>query len=536
VAYVEGDIGDSKAYANMVVVQQIIGAAAPYMVLALGDLTYGNAHGQAAVDQHFNDVMVWSQNTAYMPAWGNHEWDSSGDDLRNYKGRFDLVNRQTSPGSPSVSCCGEDWFWFDYGNVRFITYPEPWSGAWADWNTKAGAIMDQAQADANIDFIVTYGHRPAYSSGHHPGDSTLKNIIDGLGARHSKYVLNLNGHSHDYERSFPQSGVTHITAGTGGASLEEDGSCLWLTCTQPSWSAFRAMHLGPVRLTFGPTWIEVAYICGPPGGGTNDITCTQGSVVDSVTILAAGGGGDTTPPTAPAGLTASAISSSRIDLSWSASTDNVGVTGYQVFRGSTLVTTVSGTTYSDTGLSAGTSYTYTVRARDAAGNVSPASSPATATTLAPATLSFQANADATIRQNNPTRNLGGLSKLETDANPAEEILIRFTVSGLGSTPMSKAVLRLATVRSASSGGSVFRSPSTWTESTVTWNNAPAADPSPLATIGAVTAGTNADVDVSSLITGDGTYSVRVRTTSAMAAAYRSREGGTAPMLLVTTNP
>ena len=282
--YVEGDIGDVATYSNVGPVQSLIGTAAPAFVLAVGDLTYGNAHGQASVDNHFNDVMVWSQNAAYQPAWGNHEWDKTTDDLRNYKGRFDFPNAQTSPGSPSVSCCGEDWYWFDYGNVRFIAYPEPWSGAWSDWRTKAGTIMDAAQSDPAIKFIVTFGHRPAYSSGHHPGDATLKGYLDALGASHSKYKLNLNGHSHNYERSSPQSGVVHITAGTGGSSLEEDGSCLWLACTQPAWSVFRAMHLGPLRLRFTSSGIQGTFICGPPGGGTNDVTCTLGSVLDSFTI------------------------------------------------------------------------------------------------------------------------------------------------------------------------------------------------------------------------------------------------------------
>lgn len=300
--YAEGDIGDATSYPNMPVVQSMIAAGSPAFVLAVGDLTYGNAHGQTHVDHHFNDVMVWSQDAAYMPAWGNHEWSTpTADDLRNYKGRFDIPNPQTSPGSPSVSCCGEDWSWFDYANVRFIAYPEPWSGAWSDWNTKATALMNSAQSDPAIKFIVTFGHRPAYSSGHHPGEAALKGFLDGLGATHSKYVLNLNGHSHDYERSYPQSGVVHLTVGLGGAGLEQDGTCLWLTCTQPSWSAFRAMHQGAVRLRFTSSGIDGTFICGPAGGGTNDVTCVQGSTLDTFTI-GSPGPGDVTSPAPPSNL------------------------------------------------------------------------------------------------------------------------------------------------------------------------------------------------------------------------------------------
>jgi len=286
----EGDIGSVADYWRVGVVQQQVADQHPALTLMIGDLTYGNDHGQVEVDNHYNDVMVWSQDAAYMPAWGNHEWDSSGDDLRNYKGRFDLPNAMTSPGSPAISCCGKDWYWFDYGNVRFIAYPEPWSGAWADWFPRASAIMDSAQANPNIDFIVTFGHRPAYSSGHHAGSSELEGYLDQLGLAHSKYQLNLNGHSHNYERTWSQSGVVHITAGGGGSSMEEDpsGSCLYAGgCPPPPFSAFRAFHHGAVKLSFSASAIKVQAICGPPGdSGTNlnDVVCTQGSVFDSVTI------------------------------------------------------------------------------------------------------------------------------------------------------------------------------------------------------------------------------------------------------------
>jgi hypothetical protein len=91
---------------------------------------------------------------------------------------------------------------------------------------------------------------------------------------------------------------------------------------------------------------------------------------------------DTTPPTVPGGLTATAISSSQINLGWAASTDNVGVTGYNVLRGGAKIGTSVTTSYQDSGLPASTSFTYTVSAFDAAGNTSAQSAGATATTQA----------------------------------------------------------------------------------------------------------------------------------------------------------
>jgi chitodextrinase len=93
---------------------------------------------------------------------------------------------------------------------------------------------------------------------------------------------------------------------------------------------------------------------------------------------------DTAAPTVPAGLTANPVSSSRINLSWSASMDNVAVTGYRVYRnGAFLIAVGNVTSYQASGLSASTTYTFNVDAIDAAGNASGASSQAIATTLAP---------------------------------------------------------------------------------------------------------------------------------------------------------
>lgn len=102
----------------------------------------------------------------------------------------------------------------------------------------------------------------------------------------------------------------------------------------------------------------------------------------SVTVKNSGTS-DTTPPSVPTGLAASAASSSQINLNWNASTDNVGVAGYNVYRNGTKVGSASGTFFQDAGLTASTTYSYTVAAFDAAGNTSAQSAGASATTAAP---------------------------------------------------------------------------------------------------------------------------------------------------------
>jgi chitinase len=117
----------------------------------------------------------------------------------------------------------------------------------------------------------------------------------------------------------------------------------------------------------------VAGTAAPTGCELNGAACTGG-----------GGGGspDTQAPSTPSGLTVTGQTSSSVSLSWGASTDNVGVSGYDVYQGSSSATTVTGTSATVSGLSASTAYSFKVRARDAAGNLSAFTSTVSATTSA----------------------------------------------------------------------------------------------------------------------------------------------------------
>ncbi|MGZ8697203.1 MAG: LamG-like jellyroll fold domain-containing protein, partial [Gaiellaceae bacterium] len=92
---------------------------------------------------------------------------------------------------------------------------------------------------------------------------------------------------------------------------------------------------------------------------------------------------DNEKPTVPANVNAAAVSSSQIDVSWSASSDNAAVTGYRVRRNGTLISTTTATSFSNTGLAPQTTHSYTVSAFDAAGNSSAESAAASATTQSP---------------------------------------------------------------------------------------------------------------------------------------------------------
>ncbi|KKR45511.1 MAG: Alpha amylase catalytic region [Parcubacteria group bacterium GW2011_GWA2_40_14] len=120
------------------------------------------------------------------------------------------------------------------------------------------------------------------------------------------------------------------------------------------------------------------------GGSTSGGTITTGTIT---TTTATSATSDTTLPSVPAGLVVSIVSGSQINLTWTASTDNVAVTGYKIYRGGTQISTTAALatsttiSYSDTSLQASTVYSYTVAAYDAVGNNSAQSTSVSATTL-----------------------------------------------------------------------------------------------------------------------------------------------------------
>jgi hypothetical protein len=104
---------------------------------------------------------------------------------------------------------------------------------------------------------------------------------------------------------------------------------------------------------------------------------------------------------------------------------------------------------------------------------------------------------------------------------------------VGSRRVTGAKLQLYCVDPATVGGDFHRvADSTWTEGTITWNTAPLGDAATIASLGVVATGSWYEVDLSSLITGDGTYSLEVTSPSTNGADYSSKEGSNAPQLVL----
>src|SRR5215213_10151450 len=192
-------------------------------------------------------------------------------------------------------------------------------------------------------------------------------------------------------------GYTRIaTKGITSSTWDTTAQALSLVLTNPAGSAVQLN----VTTNSGPSGVKVDGVTVPPASSLTEFNNATGSswYYDTTTkrlslnVLQAGessrvriafgaSGADTQPPTAPANLTAKLNGDGQVQLSWSAATDNVGVVGYDVYRGSALIAPVgTATSYTDTTAGVSQSYTYTVRARDADENLSSPSNSVSITT------------------------------------------------------------------------------------------------------------------------------------------------------------
>lgn len=148
--------------------------------------------------------------------------------------------------------------------------------------------------------------------------------------------------------------------------------------------------------------------------------------------------------------------------------------------------------------------------------------------------SFVPVADAFVKASSPDSNFGGLPALRARSAPTVRTYLRFTVAGLGGQQVVRARLQLYAKSSSSKGLSAKSvSSNTWGESTITYNNSPAPG-SALATTPSVSAGTWITLNVSTYVTGEGTYSFALTTPDSATIGVASRESGArAPRLILT---
>ena len=152
---------------------------------------------------------------------------------------------------------------------------------------------------------------------------------------------------------------------------------------------------------------------------------------------------------------------------------------------------------------------------------------------APTEFTVALDADTYVNASVPTNNYATAPIMKLKFEPPAEYrsLIRFTVNGLSGSPTSVR-LRLYVEDASARGGDWYLVSNDWTESTVIWGNKPAISGSPVASVGAVTVGTWVEVNLTTAITGNGTYSFEATTTSTNTAAFATSQGTNPPQVVV----
>ncbi|MCC6792667.1 MAG: DNRLRE domain-containing protein, partial [Thermomicrobiales bacterium] len=257
-------------------------------------------------------------------------------------------------------------------------------------------------------------------------------------------------------------------------------------------------------------------------------------------IVTEAGGSDTTAPGVPAGLTTTPLSSDAISLRWDAAADNVGVTGYDIFRDGKHLSSVAGTSFTDSSVGPSQRYGYQVRARDAAGNRSALSAVVNATTPPPTTtIVLTPSADARVSESSPNSNYRSSSELRAEggSDPDIESYLRFTLPPLSSDPY-RVTLRLFVPAKSGAGTNdapaVYLIASNWAESAVKWNNRPLRSGGKIADAGAVGTGVWVEYDLTNVLLVCCTVNIGLYSTSTDVVLFSSREGANPPQLVITT--
>jgi chitodextrinase len=488
----------------------ILGGSAA-KALALGDLQYDSAT-LSNLNGSYNNT--WGRiKSITSPVLGNHETSGSG--------YFDYFYGSGVNSGP-FGARGKGWYSFNVGSWHLIGLNSNCSRVACTAGSEQEQWLRADMAANPTTCTLAFWHHPRWSSGHDGNGTFMQPMWQAL--YDGNVDLALVGHSHHYERFARQNasgaldnsrGIREFIVGVGGAFFTGASSPI-------ANSEVRQNNTyGVLKLTLHPTSYDWQFVSEP--GKT---------FTDSGTQACHGGGGtppppsDTQAPTTPSNLTTTAPGATQVNLSWGASTDNVGVTGYEIYRNGTLLTTKSGTstTHSDTPVAGNTTYTYQVRALDAAGNRSAFSNSSAITTPAGGTLTLSPDADAQVQEGSPTTNYGTGTYLRADGgtDPDVDSYVKFNVSGV-SQQVQAAKLRIYAYTGTADGPAVYSTGAGWTEGAINWSNKPAPTSGATDDKTSIAANSWVEYNVGSFVTGNGTYSFRLAQTSTDGVDIRSRE-------------
>jgi len=277
------------------------------------------------------------------------------------------VNATTQADTPNV--CTADVSAFPY-NEGFESGIGAWTQATGDdfdWTRRSGGTPSNGTgptgADEGTFYMYTEMSNPNFPSRTAIFNSPCFDLSTDTEARFA-FRYQMNGAS---------VGVFRLEAST-------DNGGSWTEIFSRSGAQGAAWQSADVNLAaYVGTTVRLRF----SGTSTSANNGWSGDIAIDAISLTTGAVPDTEAPSVPTNLTSSNITETGVNLSWTASTDNVAVTEYEVLQGATVISTVTTTNFSVTGLTASTDYTFTVRAKDAAGNTSTASNAVNVTTLTP---------------------------------------------------------------------------------------------------------------------------------------------------------
>ena len=313
-------------------------------------------------------------------------------------------------------------------------------------------------------------------------------------------------------------------------------------------AGYRVYRDGSLVATVGSTsWFDVGLAAGSSHTyaiSAIDAAGNASAQTAGVATATLGGAADATAPTVPTGVTATAAAWNKVNVSWTASTDDVAVSSYTILRGGTPVGLVSGaaTSFADATTFGYAQYTYTVRASDAAGNTSAASSGANVTAgtcSSCTTTTLNPVADSYVDQANSSINYGADPSIYINGTSGsrKKGYLRFDTTGLPAGTIGSTTLRLYSTTASTSG--YWVSPvtdTTWGETTINYSNAPAMG-SAFGFASSTSANAYSTAYFTSAITTRGPISFGITDPSTtIPVTFQSKESANKPQLVVVTAP
>ena len=471
-------------------------------VLNLGDNQY-YCGGLQAYQQSYD--LSWGRvKSITHPSVGNHEYLTSGGtgcDITN-EGAAGYFNYFGA----AAGTVGQGWYSFDVGAWHIIALNSNCGDAGGCGTSSPQYAWLQSDLAAHNNFCtLAFWHIPLFSSGGRASPNTQQfwNLLYNNNAD-----LILNGHDHIYERFAPQnpsgvadsvSGIRQITVGSGGANHTS------ITTIVANSEVRNADTYGVLKLTLHSNGYDWQFV--PESGKT--FTDTGSGLCHgtnpSPTATASATALPTSTPTAGAQPTATSTATptaASLPTATSASLPTA------TFTATPLPTSITGPTATNT----------------------PGPSP---TPIIGQSVTFLPVADSYVNSASPTTNYGLNTALRADGSPDVHSYVRFTLTGLAGSTVTRARL-LFYMNSGSSSylQALGVADNTWGETTINYNNAPPLGAA-IGNSGVATIATWVTIDVTSYITGNGTYNFGVITPGATALSIAAREsGGNAPELIL----